>query len=52
MNAPETRRAVQSPLVGLLDLAKRARQATSAEALRFLLVNDTRALLSYRQAAL
>ena len=52
MNAPETRRAVQSPLVGLLDLAKRARQATSAEALRFLLVNDTRALLPYRQAAL
>jgi hypothetical protein len=52
MNAPETRRAVQSPLVGLLDLAKRARQATSTEALRFLLVNDTRALLPYRQAAL
>jgi hypothetical protein len=52
VSAPGTFRTVQNPLVALLDLAKRARQAESVEALRFLLVNDTRSLLPYRQAAL
>jgi hypothetical protein len=52
LSAPENLRAVQNPLVALLDLSKRARQAGSMEALRFLLVNDTRSLLSYRQSAL
>ena len=52
MNAPETVRVQNNPLVGLLDLARRARHAGSLAALRFLLVNDTRSLLPYRQAAL
>ena len=42
----------QSPLILLLDLARRARAASSAEELAFLAVNDTRALAPYRQAAL
>ncbi len=41
-----------SPLFALLDLARRARQAGSVSELRFLLVNDSHALASYRQAAL
>ena len=44
-------RTVQS-LAVLLDLARRARQAASAQELTFLLVNDSRLLVPYRQAAL
>ncbi len=39
-------------LLDLMDLSGRARAATSAAALRFLLVNDTHQLTAYRQAAL
>jgi hypothetical protein len=39
-------------LASLLDLARRARSAATARELGFLLVNDTRALADYRQAAL
>lgn len=39
-------------LAGLLDLSRRARSAETARELGFLLVNDTRALADYRQAAL
>ena len=39
-------------LLDLMDLAGRARSATSAAQLRFLLVNDTHQLTPYRQAAL
>ncbi len=41
-----------NPLLTLLELGQRARAASSTAELGFLLVNDTRALLSYRQAAL
>lgn len=40
-----------NPLLTLLELGQRARAAASTAELGFLLVNDTRALLSYRQAA-
>ncbi len=39
-------------LASLLDLSRHARSATTARELGFLLVNDTRALADYRQAAL
>ncbi len=39
-------------LLDLMDLAARARTATSAAQLRFLLVNDTHQITPYRQAAL
>lgn len=42
----------QNPLLVLLELARRARQASSPEELAFLLVNDSRHLAPYRQAAL
>lgn len=41
-----------SPLLLLLDLTRRARAAGSDDELAFLAVNDTRALATYRQAAL
>ncbi|MBS0371790.1 MAG: HlyD family efflux transporter periplasmic adaptor subunit [Proteobacteria bacterium] len=41
-----------NPLLALLDLGHRARAAAGSEELAFLLANDTRALLPYRQAAL
>lgn len=41
-----------NPLLALIDLGHRARVAASADALAFLAVNDTRALVRYRQAAL
>lgn len=41
-----------NPLLALLDLSRKARQAASAAELRFLLVNDSHALASYRQSAL
>jgi hypothetical protein len=43
---------IASPLLTLLDLAHKARSAPTAGELAFLLVNDTRRLLRYRQAAL
>lgn len=39
-------------LLTLLDLAHRARRASTANELAFMLVNDSRALLPYRQSAL
>jgi len=47
---PETSPA--NPLAQLLDLGHQAREARSRDELVFLLVNDTRALLPYRQAVL
>ncbi|MFM2112071.1 MAG: hypothetical protein RLZZ271_731 [Pseudomonadota bacterium] len=41
-----------SPLLVLLDLIRRAREATSSQELAFLAVNDTHALSAYRQGAL
>lgn len=41
-----------SPLIPLLDLAHQAREAGSSQELVFLLVNDSRSLLRYRQAVL
>lgn len=43
---------VAQSLAALVDLARRARLAASASELGFLLVNDSRALVPYRQAAL
>ncbi len=48
-----THAASREPLLAaLLQLAKRARACTDAQALAFLMVNDTHALAPYRQAAL
>lgn len=44
--------ALHNPLLLLLELAKGARAAASANELAFLAVNDSRALAPYRQAAL
>lgn len=44
--------AQASPLITLLDLARRARRAESVAALRFMAVNDSHALARYRQSAL
>jgi hypothetical protein len=44
--------SLNNPLFAVLDLSHRARQAATLDELAFLLVNDTRALLPYRQAAL
>lgn len=41
-----------SPILALLELARRARQAKNADELSFLLVNGTHMLLPYRQASL
>lgn len=41
-----------NPLLKLIELAQRARAAVSANELAFLAVNDSRALVPYRQAAL
>lgn len=49
--APNGAQAVQA-LAGLLDLQRRARDASSTQELAFLLVNDTHGLATYRQAAL
>ena len=48
---PQTPGALPA-LATLLDLSRRARLASSARELGFLLVNDTHALAPYRQAAL
>lgn len=50
MNAPMTTGSVH-PAALLLDLGHRARQAATVQELEFLLVNDSRLLLPYRQAA-
>ncbi len=44
--------APANPLLTLIELGQRARAAATTAELGFLLVNDTRALLSYRQAVL
>lgn len=49
---PGSRPAPANPLLELLTLSRRARQSGSLQELAFLLVNDTRALVPYRQAAL
>lgn len=46
MNAPDR----SAPLVNLLQLQRRAREATSAPTLGFVMVNETLQLLPYRQA--
>lgn len=43
---------LNNPLLTLLELGRRARAAAGTEELAFLLVNDSRLLLPYRQAAL
>jgi len=48
MNAPD----LSTPLVSLLQLQRRARQAATAEALGFIVVNETMQLVRYRQAAM
>lgn len=50
MGAPE--RSAPLPLISLLQLQHRARQAASVQALGFVAVNETLQLASYRQAAL
>lgn len=52
MGRPGAERESMPPLLALVDLCHRARAAGSAEELAFLLVNDSRALAPYRQAAL
>lgn len=52
MNTQAVGAVAANPLLTLLELGQRARAATSTAELGFLLVNDTRALLAYRQAAL
>ena len=48
MNGPD----VATPLLTLLQLQRRARQASSLDALGFVIVNETLQLAPYRQAAL
>lgn len=52
MDAQPTAAQPVNPLLTLLGLARRARAAGSADELAFLLVNDSLALASYRQAVL
>ena len=54
MNQADTDGALQIPheLYALLQLGRRARAADSVEALGFTMVNESRQLLPYRQAAL
>lgn len=47
MSAHESNSAVAQPLLVLMDLARRARRAETAQALQFLLVNQTTALVRY-----
>lgn len=48
----EAAKVVSNPLVTLHELGRSARRAESARELEFLVVNDTRSLLPYRQAVL
>lgn len=52
MSFIESNRQTSNLLLALIDLAHRARSASGLPELGFLLVNDTRSLLEYRQAAL
>lgn len=52
MNAQPNRPAATQGLLALLQLGRRAREAASLEELSFIAVNETRNLLTYRQAAL
>lgn len=56
VSAPNTKTEVQAPdmniISRLLQLESMARAATSAEALQFMIVNETRKLIPYRQAYL
>lgn len=52
VGAPAPSGAGANPLVALIELAHRARAAATEAELAFLLVNDTRQLAAYRQAAL
>lgn len=52
MSDSSASQANANPLLALIDLAHRARAAGGAEELAFLLVNDSRRLAVYRQAAL
>jgi hypothetical protein len=51
LNMPD-KAPVVPPLVRLLELSRRARQAATVEELAFLAVNDSHALCAYRQGAL
>lgn len=50
--APPGPAAQHNPLFSLIELSRRARKASSAAELGFLLVNDSHALAPYRQSAL
>lgn len=52
MNAQLNYPAATQGLLALLELGRRAREAASVEELSFIAVNETRNLLTYRQAAL
>ena len=52
MNAQLNYSAATQGLLALVDLGRRAREAASVEELSFIAVNETRNLLTYRQAAL
>lgn len=52
MNAQLNYPAATQGLLAMLQLGRRAREAASVEELRFIAVNETRNLLTYRQAAL
>ena len=52
MNAQLNYPAATQGLLALLQLGRRAREAASAEEIGFIAVNETRNLLTYRQAAL
>ncbi|MBZ0094375.1 MAG: HlyD family efflux transporter periplasmic adaptor subunit [Sulfuricella sp.] len=52
MSLPQGEASPANPLLALVELCHHARAAASAEELAFLLVNDSRALAPYRQAAL
>jgi len=51
MNAQLNSPAATQGLLAMLQLGRRAREAASVEELRFIAVNETRSLLTYRQAA-
>jgi hypothetical protein len=52
MNAQLNYPAATQGLLAMLQLGRRAREAANVEELRFIAVNETRNLLTYRQAAL
>lgn len=52
VSPPHAAGQIGSPLLALLDLSRRARRAATPAELRFIAVNDSHALASYRQASL